>query len=108
MALAKDIELPNGVIVKYHRIVSLNKITNVENIIEVQSYVSKAKRDEEKRYYELKSEEPEFPDEDYIAPTMNVFIDTCYIQKEYDENETIVDAYEYLKTTEKFEDAEDA
>ena len=35
MALSKEIELENGVIVKYHRIVSINKVTNQTNIIEV-------------------------------------------------------------------------
>ena len=38
---------------------------------------------------------------------MNIFIDTTYINKEYSEKETIKDLYEYLKTTEKFKDAED-
>ena len=53
MALKKEIELDNGVIVNYHRIVSLNKITNVGNIIEIASYVSKKKRDEEALYQEV-------------------------------------------------------
>ena len=48
MALNKKIELKNGVIVNYHRIVSINKITNNANIIEIASYTSKEKRDEEK------------------------------------------------------------
>ena len=40
MALKKEIELENGIIVNYHRIVSINKITNDCNIIEVASYTS--------------------------------------------------------------------
>ena len=38
---------------------------------------------------------------------MNVFIDTTYLNKEYNETDTIKDLYDYLKITEKFKDAED-
>ena len=98
MGLLKTIELENGITVNYHRIVSINKITNNSNVIEVASYTSKEKREEEKNYYN--SEE--------VDKSMNVFIDTTYIDKEYKENESIQDVYEYLKTTEKFKDAVDA
>lgn len=92
MALLKQIELENGVTVHYHRIVSINKITNVANIIEVASYTSKEKREEE---IEKQGQE------------MNIFIDTTYENAPYDENIEIKDVYDYLKTTEKFKDAED-
>lgn len=98
MALKKEIELDNSIIVTYHRIVSINKITNKSNIIEVASYTSKEKRDEEIDYYNSIEENK----------SMNVFIDTTYIEKEYNENETIEDTYSYLKTLDKFKDAEDA
>lgn len=94
MAIQKEIELESGVIVRYHRIVSLNKITNNCNLVEVASYTSKEKREEEKIAIETGTE-------------MNVFIDTTYINKEYNETETIEDTYEYLKSTEKFKDAKD-
>lgn len=97
MALLKKIELENGVITNYHRIVSINKITNNSVIIEVASYTSEEKRQEERDYYNSTEENK----------TMNVFIDTTFLNKEYDENKTIKDLYEYLKTTEKFADAED-
>lgn len=97
MGLLKAIELENGIVVNYHRIVSINKITNNSNIIEVASYTSKEKREEEKTYYESKEENKQ----------LNVFIDTTYLEKEYEENETIQEVYDYLKTTEKFKDAED-
>lgn len=100
MALQKEIELENGVIVNYHRIVSLNKITNQSNIIEVESYTSKEKREEEKEAIKKGQEAGE-------AISTNIFIDTTYINKEYSEDETIKDAYEYLKTTDKYKDAED-
>lgn len=100
MALQKEIELENGIIVNYHRIVSLSKITNQLNIIEVASYTSKEKREEEQETIKKGQEAGE-------AISTNIFIDTTYINKEYSEDETIKDAYEYLKTTDKYKDAED-
>lgn len=100
MALKKEIELENGIILNYHRIVSINKITNNSIIIEVASYVNEKKRQEEIEKQKESQEKGE-------AVPMNIFIDTTYINKEYSEKETIKDLYEYLKTTEKFKDAED-
>ena len=97
MAIRKQIELENGIIVNYHRIVSINKITNEANIIEVASYTNKEKRQEEINYYSNNEEEK----------TMNVFIDTTYVNKEYNENETIEEVYTYLKTLDKYKNAED-
>jgi hypothetical protein len=97
MALKKEIELENGIIVNYHRIVSINKITNNCNIIEVASYTSEKQREKEREYYESIEKDKR----------MNVFIETEYIQKEYSENETIEECYEYLKKIDKFKDAED-
>ena len=98
MALIKEIELENGIITNYHRIVSINKVTNNSNIIEVASYTSEQKRQEEIDYYENPNENK----------SMNVFIETTFINKEYKEEETIKEIYDYLKTTDKFKDAEDA
>ena len=98
MALLKKIELNNGVIVNYHRISSINKITNKAVIIEVTSYTSKEKRQEEIDYYNSSEENKK----------MDVFINTIFINKEYNENDTIKDLYEHLKTTENFEGAIDA
>ena len=95
MALVKSIELDNGVVVTYHRIVSINKVTNKSIIIEVASYINESKRQEEIEKQE--SGEP-----------MNIYIDTIYLNKDYDENETIEDLYDYLKTTDKFKNAQDA
>lgn len=97
MALKKQIELENGIIVNYHRIVSINKITNNQIIIEVASYINENKRQEEIDYYNSTDENK----------SMNVFIDTTYVNVDYDENKVIQDYYNYLKTTEKFENAED-
>lgn len=100
MALKKKIELINGIIVNYHRIVSINKITNATIIIEVASYVSEEKRQEEIENRGLGTEMG------FAMPT-NIFIETTYLNKEYVEDEDIKDIYDYLKTTEKFMNAED-
>lgn len=92
MALIKEIKLENGIVVNYHRIVSLNKITNVSNIIEIASYT-----DKEKRIEEINDK----------THTINIYINTDYINKDYNELETISDCYNFLKTTEKFKDSID-
>ena len=95
MGLKKEIELDNGVILNYHRIISVNKITNNATVVEISSYTSEAKRQVEKEAIQN-------------AKPFNVYIHTTFIEKEYVEDETIKDLYEYLKTTEKFKDAENA
>lgn len=101
MALLKKIELENGVTVNYHRIVTINKVTNNTTIIEVASYTSEEKRQEEIKALAKGQETGE-------AVPMNIFIDTTFLNKEYNETDTIKDLYDYLKTTEKFKDALDA
>jgi len=97
MALNKEIELDNGIKLNYHRIVSINKITNNSIIIEIGSYISEEKRQEENDYYDSIEENKK----------MNVFVHTTYINKEYNEDETIKDLYDYLKTTDVFDGAKD-
>lgn len=97
MALKKQIELDNGIVTNYHRIVSINKITNNCNIIEVASYISEQQREKEKEYYNSTNENK----------SMNIFIETSFVQKEYSENETIEECYKYLKTLEQFKEASD-
>lgn len=96
MGLKKQIELDNGIVTNYHRIVSINKITNNSIIIEVASYVSESKRQEEIDYYASEN----------VNKKMNVYINTNYIEKEYNESDTIEDCYKYLKTLELFKNAE--
>ena len=95
MALKKEIELENGIVLNYHRIVSINKITNVQTVIEVASYTSEEKRDTEKEALEN-------------GEAFDVYIHTTFLNKEYDEADTIENLYYYLKTTEMFANAEDA
>lgn len=89
MALIKEIELNNGVKVNYHRIVSVNNVTNHASIIEIASYTSKEKREQEKEAFE----KGEFID---------VFKETKFIEKEYEEELNVVSAYAYLKTLPEF------
>ena len=95
MALSKRIELDNGVAVNYHRVVSVNIITNQCNVIEVASYTSRSKREEEAAAIENSAD-------------MNVFIDTRFYNAEYDQGMTVESAYGWLKSNvEEFADADD-
>ncbi|MDO4199744.1 MAG: hypothetical protein Q4D57_03210 [Clostridia bacterium] len=94
MAILKEITLPSGITVNYHRVVSVNNITNHASIIEIASYTSKSKRLEEKNA--LANEEE-----------MNVFINTEYLSVPYNENLNVSAAYEYVKSTEKYAESED-
>ena len=94
MGLKKQIELENGIVLNYHRIVSINKITNVSTLIEIASYTSEEKREIEREALEN-------------GTAFDVYIHTSVITKEYNEDDTIEDLYEYLKTLEMFENAED-
>ncbi len=112
MALQKSIELENGVVLNYHRITTFNKITNIINIIEVSSYTNKAQRDKEQEYIlaqtkSANNEELTEREQYLIENGINVFIETDYINIPYNESMTIEEAYEYLKTTEKYKEAED-
>lgn len=100
MALKKQIELNNGIVLNYHRITTINKVTNNTTIIEVSSYINEAQRQKEQGALQQAQSNGE-------AIKMNVFIETTYLNKEYVENETIKDLYNYLKTTDKFYEAED-
>lgn len=94
MAIQKEIVLENGISVNYHRIVSVNNITNHASIIEVGSYTSEEKREEEKE--KLANNEP-----------MNIYISTEYLNVDYDETMNVINAYEYLKGQEKYKGATD-
>lgn len=107
MALKKEIELENGIILNYHRITSLNKITNISNIIEVNSYISESQREKEKRYQQLQKkslsgEELTQEEQEELNKGINVLVEADYLNIPYNEAMTIQDAYEYLKTTEKY------
>ena len=94
MALGKSIELSNGVMVKYHRVTSLNIITNIHNVVEISSYTS-----EEKRQEELRAQENE--------ESTNIYIHTTIMSVPYDQEATVESTYEYLKTLPIFDGSED-
>ena len=93
MALLKEIELDSGIVLNYHRIVSINKITNHAVILEIAGYTSKEKRDQEVQQLANREE-------------ITAYIHTSWISVDYDETSTIKDWYEYLKTIDKYKDAE--
>lgn len=93
MALIKEMVLESGIPVNYHRVVSINSIVNHETIIEVASYTSKEKREEEKEA--LKENKP-----------MNVYIFTNYLSMPYSQTMDVSEAYEYIKSLEDFDGAE--
>ena len=110
MALQKEIELENGVILNYHRITSLNKITNISNNIEISSYANENQRLKEKDYQDLQMKNAtDITEEEQsqLDKGINVFIYTEYINIPYDENMTIENAYDYLKTLDKYKNSID-
>lgn len=101
MALNKKIEQENGVTTNYHRIVSIREVVNQETIIEVASYTSEEKRTEEQQALEISRKGGEYPQTD-------IYISTDNIVKEYSEKDgNIEDAYDYIKTLDKFKGAKD-
>lgn len=108
MALLKEIQLDNGVKLNYHRVASVNSITNIATIIEIASYVNEDKRLEEKEYQMLQMK-PNKTDEEklLLEQGINVYVDTKYIQIPYDKDMNVDNAYEYLKTLEEYEEVED-
>ena len=94
MGLSKPITQSNGVLTNYHRVVSIKIITNAVNIVQVASYVSKEKRDEEINATKNKN-------------ICDVFIHTTQKHLPYDQDMTIKTAYEWLKTLPEFEESED-
>lgn len=94
MGLIKEKILSNGIPVIYHRIARIDNIINNKTIIEVQSYTSKEKRQEEIEALEN-------------SASMDVFINASFYEKDYEEETSIKSCYEYLKTLEDFTDATD-
>ena len=94
MALLKTIELDSGIVLNYHRIVTITKVTNHSTILEIAGYTSKKKREQEAQQFKNGEE-------------ITVYIDTTFVSVDYDEDTTIKDWYAYLKTTDKYVGAED-
>lgn len=112
MGLQKQIKQDNGIILNYHRIVTLSKITNISNVIEVSSYINETEREKEKRYQELQKrnvnkEELTKEEREELEKGINVLVETEYISTSYDADMTIENAYEYLKTLDKYKKSKD-
>lgn len=119
MALSKRTTLPSGVQVNYHRVVRIDKIVNVQNVIEVASYTSRAKREEERAWYEeearrsslagrdaLTDEERALLDSEHAG--MDVYVETGIYDTPYDPGMTPEAAYQWLKSNRpEFEGAAD-
>lgn len=108
MALSKRITLPSGVQVNYHRVVGVRAIVNVQNVIEVASYTSRAKREEERAWYEeearrlsiagrevLTDEERALLDAEHAG--MDVYVETGIYEAPYEPGMTPEAAYAWLK-----------
>lgn len=91
MALYKEITLDSGIVLNYHRVARVESTTNLQTVIEVQSYISQEQREKEKL-------DPSFS---------NVFVEGKYFILDYDKNMNVDKAYAYLKTTDMFSDATD-
>lgn len=94
MALLKSIELDSGIVLNYHRIVTITKITNHSTVLEIAGYTSREKREQEIAQFKNGDE-------------ITAYIDTSFMSVDYDEASTIKDWYAYLKTTAKYSGAED-
>lgn len=93
MAIQKNIEISNGITLKYHRIVAIKIITNHAINIEICSYLNKTARDTEKNAE--------------IGQQLNIYTETEFLTPPYTESYSISEAYEYLKQTEKYSGAKD-
>lgn len=92
MAIKKDIELDNGIVLSYHRISKIENIVNDKTKLEIISYINQNQRERE----------IEANDD-----SVNVLKLTTTEELEYNDTLTIEDAYNYLKTTEKYENSID-
>ena len=95
MALKKRIIQWNGVPTEYHRIYNIENIVNQKTVIKLYSYINKDEREREKN-------KPI-----YIIRTEDIYLAVDEIELHYNDTLTVDDAYEYLKTLEKYSDAED-
>lgn len=94
MALKKEITLENGISLNYHRVVSVNNVTNRASIIDVASYINEEQRRRESNWKDVCERE-----------NLDVYMVNKVYNKEYTENFSIEDAYEYLLTLDEFKDA---
>lgn len=91
MALSKRITLSNGIQTNYHRIRTIMHDVNAKTLVDVASYTSRARRDEEVESGGL------------IETCVNV----AWYEHGYDDSLTLADAYAWLKEQPEFDGATD-
>lgn len=94
MAIQKEVARHNGLVFNYHRVVSVNCISNRESIIEVASYLNQQERQKEAEA--IRNGVP-----------MDVYVSTQYVLAPYEPNMGITGAYQYIKGIEPFNDPQD-
>lgn len=95
MALKKDIEQYNGVILSYHRITDIQNIVNDKTIINICSYINHKQREKEQE---------QIRNNQYIN---NIYKVASNVELEYNDTLTVEEAYKFLKTIDKYRNAED-
>lgn len=91
MGLSKRVTLANGVQTNYHRIRTIMHDVGSKTLVDVVSYTSRAKREEERE----------------AGGLVETCVDVEWHEHDYDDALTVADAYAWLKTTEQFEGATD-
>lgn len=107
MGLLKTIYAENGVPLSYHRVVSVDNITNISTNIEVASYINEEQRNIEHNYQlvQIKSQNEEeltTEEQEILDNGINVYTNTKYYNLPYDKLMNVDTAYEYLKTLDEF------
>lgn len=101
MAIKINVTEDNGVITEYHRIALMSIDVNQQNTILVHSYLSEDGRQIEKDYAaglyrDVDEGMLRFP-----------YVSAEYIHADYNPDMTISSAYSYIKTLDKFKNAQD-
>lgn len=95
MALLKAIKQENGIVLNYHRISNIRNVVNDKTYIQILSYVDEEEREKEKKQPKYSPNKTEI----YLVSSIETI--------PYNDALTIENAYEYLKTLEKYEGSED-
>jgi hypothetical protein len=95
MALQKAIKQNNGVVLNYHRIGDIRNVVHDKTYIDVISYVDEEEREKEQN-------QPK-----YSPYGQEVYKVQSNESVEYNDTLTITEAYNYLKTTDKYSGATD-
>lgn len=101
MAIKKQVIETNGIVTEYHRIALIQMEINQQNTILIHSYLSEDGRQIEKDYANGKYNDIEFGMINWP------YVNSQYINCDYDGDMTISKAYEWLKSLPEYDGAED-